>query len=371
MKKYLSLLLLCVLLFSCTWARSDPMTIDLSTMTIEEMDRLTEQINTEKKKATEVSTDVKRFLESDFMRAVEEINPQGTTFSYPFFGLSVVHRRYYYCVCGTVGCHFPDKTNKDLWDATLIYWLDEETNTFSRAAFYSRDELFFVDPHALSHVVRYAEKVALENLERHHVSVNDLESRSLPNTEELASVSASNHTQTPKITATPKPTATPTPKKTATPRPTPTPTPKKTATPKPTPTPTPKITATPNTSGGEFNARVAAILASRNGDSKSKTPTPRPTARRTATPKPTTRRTTTTSRNTTTTTRSSTTTTRSSTTQTRGNSQQYVLNTNTKKFHYPYCSSVDRMSEKNKRYFTGTRQEVINMGYDPCQRCNP
>ena len=194
MKKYLSLLLVCVLLFSCTWARSDPMTIDLSTMTIEEMDQLTEQINTEKKKATEVSADVKRFLESDFMRAVEEINPQGTTFSYPFFGLSVVHRRYYYCVCGTVGCHFPDKTNKDLWDATLIYWLDEETNTFSRAAFYSRDELFFVDPHALSHVVRYAEKVALENLERHHVSVNDLESRSLPNTEELASVSASKHT---------------------------------------------------------------------------------------------------------------------------------------------------------------------------------
>lgn len=49
----------------------------------------------------------------------------------------------------------------------------------------------------------------------------------------------------------------------------------------------------------------------------------------------------------------------------------YVLNTNTKKFHYPSCSSVKHMSEKNKSFFTGTREEVINMGYDPCGNCHP
>ncbi len=49
----------------------------------------------------------------------------------------------------------------------------------------------------------------------------------------------------------------------------------------------------------------------------------------------------------------------------------YVLNTNTKKFHYPSCSSVKRMSEKNKRFYTGTREEVIGMGYDPCGNCHP
>ena len=49
----------------------------------------------------------------------------------------------------------------------------------------------------------------------------------------------------------------------------------------------------------------------------------------------------------------------------------YVLNTNTKKFHYPSCSSVKRMSEKNKSFFTGTRDEVIAMGYDPCGNCHP
>lgn len=49
----------------------------------------------------------------------------------------------------------------------------------------------------------------------------------------------------------------------------------------------------------------------------------------------------------------------------------YVLNTNTKKFHYPTCSSVDDMKEKNKQTYTGSREEVINMGYVPCKRCNP
>lgn len=49
----------------------------------------------------------------------------------------------------------------------------------------------------------------------------------------------------------------------------------------------------------------------------------------------------------------------------------YMLNTNTKKFHYPTCSSVDDMKEKNKQIYTGSREEVINMGYVPCKRCNP
>lgn len=49
----------------------------------------------------------------------------------------------------------------------------------------------------------------------------------------------------------------------------------------------------------------------------------------------------------------------------------YVLNKNTKKFHYPSCKSVKQMKEKNKGFYTGTRDEVINMGYDPCGNCHP
>lgn len=49
----------------------------------------------------------------------------------------------------------------------------------------------------------------------------------------------------------------------------------------------------------------------------------------------------------------------------------YILNTNSKKFHYPDCSSVDQMNESNKQEFFGTRDEAIAQGYDPCGRCNP
>ena len=49
----------------------------------------------------------------------------------------------------------------------------------------------------------------------------------------------------------------------------------------------------------------------------------------------------------------------------------YVLNLNTKKFHYPSCKSVKQMKDKNKGYYTGTRDEVIAKGYDPCGNCHP
>lgn len=49
----------------------------------------------------------------------------------------------------------------------------------------------------------------------------------------------------------------------------------------------------------------------------------------------------------------------------------YVLNKNSKKIHYPSCSSVDQMSEKNKKFFVGTRDEAIAMGYEPCGNCHP
>lgn len=49
----------------------------------------------------------------------------------------------------------------------------------------------------------------------------------------------------------------------------------------------------------------------------------------------------------------------------------YVANKNSKKFHYPECSSVDQMSEKNKEYHTATHDEMIQMGYIPCANCNP
>ena len=50
---------------------------------------------------------------------------------------------------------------------------------------------------------------------------------------------------------------------------------------------------------------------------------------------------------------------------------EYILNTNTKKFHYPSCSSVKQMKASNKKEYTGSRDHLIAQGYDPCKKCNP
>lgn len=49
----------------------------------------------------------------------------------------------------------------------------------------------------------------------------------------------------------------------------------------------------------------------------------------------------------------------------------YVLNINTLKFHDPNCNSVDKMSEKNKKLYTGNREALISQGYSPCGNCKP
>lgn len=49
----------------------------------------------------------------------------------------------------------------------------------------------------------------------------------------------------------------------------------------------------------------------------------------------------------------------------------YIVNTNTGKFHHTYCSSVKKMKESNKMYYTGTRDELVSKGYSPCGNCHP
>ena len=95
----------------------------------------------------------------------------------------------------------------------------------------------------------------------------------------------------------------------------------------PFPTSAPRPTATPNEAWARFLAAIAA-------PSK----TARPTARPPATSKP---------------------------------AVTYIANTSTGKFHKPSCASVSQMYRTNRKEFYCTRQEMISMGYSPCQRCHP
>ncbi len=48
----------------------------------------------------------------------------------------------------------------------------------------------------------------------------------------------------------------------------------------------------------------------------------------------------------------------------------YVLNVGSKKIHAPDCPSVAQMSDKNRKYYTGSIDELLAQGYKPCGSCN-
>ena len=52
------------------------------------------------------------------------------------------------------------------------------------------------------------------------------------------------------------------------------------------------------------------------------------------------------------------------------NGVTYVLNTNTKKIHYPSCDSVEKIKPKNYAT-TDDYNSAIAQGYVPCKKCNP
>lgn len=61
----------------------------------------------------------------------------------------------------------------------------------------------------------------------------------------------------------------------------------------------------------------------------------------------------------------------SKTTENTEKGQNYVLNTNTHKFHTQNCESVRDIADSNKEVYKGYREDLINMGYEPCKRCKP
>lgn len=51
--------------------------------------------------------------------------------------------------------------------------------------------------------------------------------------------------------------------------------------------------------------------------------------------------------------------------------RHYVLNTGSRRFHAPTCPSVQEMKAENRTDYTGSRDELIARGYQPCGRCQP
>ncbi|MBR3149004.1 MAG: DNA/RNA non-specific endonuclease [Eubacterium sp.] len=50
---------------------------------------------------------------------------------------------------------------------------------------------------------------------------------------------------------------------------------------------------------------------------------------------------------------------------------EYILNTNSKRFHLPDCPSAKDIKDENKKTYSGSRSELISKGYSPCGYCKP
>ncbi len=50
---------------------------------------------------------------------------------------------------------------------------------------------------------------------------------------------------------------------------------------------------------------------------------------------------------------------------------RYILNTKSKRAHRPDCSGITSMKEENRLEYSGTLQELSEMGYEPCGTCKP
>lgn len=108
----------------------------------------------------------------------------------------------------------------------------------------------------------------------------------------------------------------------------PSPTPVPSPTPEPTATPVPDSDTTPEVLQLQPTEPEAADAADRSAPQEDPTPTPAP-------------------------------------------ERDYVLNTNTMKFHVPSCSSVKDIKDNNRKDVHMTRGDVVAMGYQPCGRCKP
>ncbi len=53
------------------------------------------------------------------------------------------------------------------------------------------------------------------------------------------------------------------------------------------------------------------------------------------------------------------------------NEYAYILNINSRLFHKPDCPSVGKMSSRNKRGFNRSREEAIELEFEPCGYCKP
>lgn len=372
MKKLSVLFLIVCILSSLFTAYAEPRTIDLSTMTVNEIDALIQDAKDERNAATDFDSSIKRKLESEFEAIFESYFSSDVEISYPLFGLDGSRERECYQLSGDCTVKYNDGTKVKYKDVRAIFWHDEAKDEYSLAAFMSKDEVFFTDADVCPNIARYLDENTFSRVSTVLVDKNLLV--------ETSSTEPSVPTQ--ELTAIPAATDTPTE------APTPAPTPVPTATPTPTEDPTSYVIKRGDnnedvrnlqkrlialgyltgSADGDFGPKTEkAVIAYQKAAGlpqtgecdyytyKSLTSSNAPVAPKpTATVKPA----------------KKSSSSSSSSSSSGGGGGSYIGNKNTKKFHHSWCSSVGQMKSSNKVSFSSS-SAAKSKGYVPCKKCNP
>lgn len=168
-------------------------------------------------------------------------------------------------------------------------------------------------------------------------------------------------TLAPEVTAEPQPTEEPTIAPTEEPTQAPTPDPTKAPTPKPTKKPTPKPTKAPEPTEAPAPAETpvsniteapAPVAEPAPQPAEPQAPVEEPASAPVEAPAPTP-------------------VVEQEAVSEKAPARDYVVNTNTGRFHNPSCSSVDEMNPEHRKEVHASRDDLIGSGYKSCGRCHP
>ena len=155
--------LICISLFS-NLAYAEPRYVDLESMTVAELEKLENEIKAEKKSAVYFDSEIYQFLKADFSSLLNKVAPENKRINLPFFGLEKCRERECYQLWGTCVAEFTDESEQKFANAHAIYWHDVEQNVYKHVAFYTDDNIYFLDVELLQKVACYLDQATLNRL---------------------------------------------------------------------------------------------------------------------------------------------------------------------------------------------------------------
>lgn len=160
----LAVALLLALLFCTlpTFTKSE--TIDLHSMSVSELDELSERIKSERRNALEFDSKVYELLEANYDLLLLSCASSEVELKHPFWGLDKKRERSCYQIWGDCSIKYKDGSKVDYLEARAIYWFDPSVLAYRHVAFITKSHIIFYDSSLLENVEKYLDLAIADRL---------------------------------------------------------------------------------------------------------------------------------------------------------------------------------------------------------------